>query len=314
MYPIITVTLNPAVDVSTSVQSLQPEKKLRCAAPRTEPGGGGINVARVLHRFGEKVLPVYFAGGCNGGLLTAQLTSAGMAVAPVGMLAETRENLHVSDISNGRQYRFVMPGPSVSHAENIAMLNKLAEVMPGAQYVVVSGSLPKGMGPDFMEKLVALADIHDCLVIADLSGDGLRQATLAGVYLVKPNLGELAALADRKELNEHGAVEAAKRIIAAGGAAVVVISMGAAGAILVTGDLEERIPAPVVKPESTVGAGDSMVAGIVYGLMNGSDISAAARYGVACGTAATLAKGTGLCQKTDADRLFRQIVPGNGQS
>lgn len=312
MYPIITITLNPAVDVSTTVPALQPEKKLRCAVPAYEAGGGGINVARVLHRFGEKVLPVYFAGGCAGGRLTQLLESEGLAASPVAIEDGTRENMHVSDIANGRQYRFVMPGPTVSHAENLAMLNMLADIMAGAQYVVVSGSLPKGASPDFMQKLAALADLHDAQLIADLSGDGLRQATLAGVYLIKPNLGELAALADREELSEQGAIEAARRIIAAGGAAVVVISMGAAGAILVTADGAERVQAPIVKTLSTVGAGDSMVAGIVFRLLNGDGISTAVKYGIACGTAATLVKGTRLCGKMDADRLFRQIHPENG--
>lgn len=308
MYPIITITLNPAIDISTTVQSLQPEKKLRCADPVLEAGGGGINVARVLHRFGEIVLPVYLAGGCTGSRLTHLLELDGIPTSPVDIGSETRENMHISDISNGRQYRFVLPGPQISHAENLALLNILADLMSGAQYVVISGSLPDGTSPDFIQKLAALADLHDSLLIADVSGDGLRQATMAGVYLIKPNLGELAALANKEELTEPEAILAARRIITAGGAAVVVISMGAAGAILVTADLEERIQAPVAKAVSTVGAGDSMVAGIVWGLRNGSGISDAVRYGIASGTAATLVKGTGLCQKKDADRLFRQIT------
>lgn len=309
MYPIITVTLNPALDVSTTIQSLQPEKKLRCAAPVLEPGGGGINVARVLSRLGADALPVFFAGGCTGSRLTQLLDSEGLATAPVSIAGGSRENIHVADLSNGRQYRFVLPGPAVSHAENLAILNKIADVMPGAKYAVISGSWPNGTSPDFMQKLAALAHIHDCRLVADLSGNGLRQATLTGVYLIKPNLGELAALADREEMNEPEAIEAARRIIVAGGAVVVVISMGAAGAILVTADSEERIQAPVAKAVSTVGAGDSMVAGIVWRLLEGDGISAAVRYGIACGTAATLAKGTGLCQKKDADQLFLQIAP-----
>lgn len=313
MYPVITITLNPSMDISTSVQSLQPEKKLRCAGPRMEPGGGGINVARVLHRLGEKVLPVYFAGGCTGERLTQLLGSAGLPSVTVGIAGETRENLHISDASNDRQYRFVMPGPVVSHEENLSMLNKIADILAGARYVVLSGSLPGGISADFMQKLAALAHIHDTRLIADLSGDGLRQATMAGVYLIKPNLGELAALAGKEELDERGAIEVARTIISAGGANVVVISMGAAGAIAVTADEDKHIQAPVVKVASTVGAGDSMVAGIVSGLLNGHGIPAAVGYGVACGTAATLVKGTGLCQKVDADRLFRQITSENKQ-
>ncbi len=233
---------------------------------------------------------------------------------PVDIAGETRENMHISDVASGRQYRFVLPGPTITHAEHLALLNKLADVMPGAQFVVISGSLPLGTSPDFMDKLAALADVHDCRLIADLSGDGLRQATMAGVYLIKPNLGELAALANKEELSETTAIESARRIIYAGGATLVVVSMGAAGAILVTADLEERLQAPVVKSVSTVGAGDSMVAGIVWGLLNGEQISAAVRYGVACGTAATLSEGTGLCRKQDADTLYRHIVTGNRQT
>ncbi|WP_341835652.1 1-phosphofructokinase family hexose kinase [Chitinophaga pollutisoli] len=309
MHPVITITLNPAIDISTSVEALQPDKKLRCAEPEFAPGGGGINVARVLHRFGGDVLPVYLAGGATGKKLTALLAAEGLATSPVEISGETRENMHVSDNSNGRQYRFVLPGPAISFAENLALLEHLSHVMEGAQYVVISGNLPKGVNPEFMDKLVSMAHIYGCRLVADLSGDGLRQATMAGVFLIKPNLGELASLAEKEVLSESEAIASARRIVSAGGASVVAISMGATGALLVTAELEERILAPVTRPVSTVGAGDSMVAGIVWALMKGDTMSAAVRFGVACGTAATLSEGTGLCQKQDAERFYASVQP-----
>ena len=127
--------------------------------------------------------------------------------------------------------------------------------------------------------------------------------------MIKPNLGELATLAGVKKLTKDTAISAAGKIINNKQAEVVVISMGQAGALLVTDTIAEHIPAPEVKIKSTVGAGDSMVAGIVMALATKATIKEAVQYGIACGTAATMCEGTGLCNKDEAMQLF-QIITG----
>ncbi|GEP96988.1 1-phosphofructokinase family hexose kinase [Chitinophaga cymbidii] len=311
MKRILTITLNPAVDETSSVGSLQPEKKLRCSAPVFEPGGGGINVARVINRLGGRALPLYFSGGNSGKRLTALLAEEDITGLPVEIHGETRENLNITDRSTGRQYRFIMPGPTVSSAEYLSLMQAAQAEMDNTEYLVFSGSLPPNGSQGIFKTLAETAMQKKVRLLADTSGEGLREALEAGIYLVKPNLGELAALTGCETLLEADAVSAARGLIRQGSCQVFVISMGEAGALLVTADISEKIPAPIVKRVSTIGAGDSMVAGIVLALQRGQDIHAAARFGIACGTAATLNPGTALCNKEDAERLYGLMNTGS---
>ncbi|MGN7722317.1 1-phosphofructokinase family hexose kinase [Chitinophaga sp. 22620] len=301
---ILTITLNPALDKTSTVGSLQPDKKLRCATPVFEPGGGGINVARVVTRLGGAAVPLYFSGGPSGKRLTALLEKEGIRGIAVDIAGETRENLNITDQSSQRQYRFIMPGPEVTPAESRVLRATAHKLLDGAGYLVISGSQPSGLEPGIFKELAEAARDKSVRLVADVSGEGLQQAMQAGVYLAKPNLGELAALTGKEKLLEADAVSAARDIIQRGSCQVLAISMGEAGALLVTADITEKTPAPVVKRVSTVGAGDSMVAGMVLALQRGLDIREAIRFGVACGTAATLNPGTALCKKDDAEQLY----------
>jgi len=304
---ILTIALNPAIDINTSVGSLQPERKMRCSAPAFEAGGGAVNVARVVSALSGHAMVAYFEGGPTGQKLTTLLEKEGISSLPVPVKNETRENFNVTDLSNNRQYRFIMPGKAVSNAECRKLLNAVRKTGMKAGYFVLSGSFPPGIPSGFFRELNEIADRAGARVIVDTSGEALRQAVDLGVYLIKPNIGELAALTGRDQLLEEEAVEAAREIISAGGAKVVVVSLGEAGALLVTGEMSEKIPAPLVKRISTVGAGDSMVAGIALGLQRGLELKEVVRFGVACGTAATLNPGTAGCKKADAEKLYKNI-------
>jgi len=216
----------------------------------------------------------------------------------------TRENFIVHETSTGNQFRFGMPGPVVTE-NNLQQCLKIVEDLH-ADFVVASGSLSPNMTPDFYAKLGSVVKKHNTKYIVDTSGEAVKYALEQGVYLWKPNLGELAAFAGFGELTDDTALAAAKKVIAAKHAEIIVVSMGAAGAMLVTENMVERIPAPVVKKKSTVGAGDSMVGGIVYSLANGRSLKDAVKYGVMCGTAATMNFGTELCKKEDVDFLYNQ--------
>lgn len=306
MSKIITVTLNPAIDKSTTVPVLVPEKKLKCTHPVFEPGGGGINVARAIKKLGGTATAIYLAGGYTGKFFTQLLEREQIDSAVIEIAKHTRENLIVLDSASNLQYRFGMPGPVVEEDEWKKLLS-LLEQMNDISYLVASGSIPSGVPADIFARIAFIAKKKKARCIIDTSGEALKLAAAEAVYLLKPNLGELASLVDADEIEISLVDDVAGKLVADGKCEVVVVSMGAAGAMLVTKDNVYRITAPVVKRISTVGAGDSMVAGMVMGLTKHMGIADAARYGVACGTAATINPGTELCRLADVERLFPQI-------
>lgn len=305
MKSILTITLNPTVDKSTSVDHIKPERKLRCAAPVYEPGGGGINVSRGLARLGVPSSALYTSGGRTGSLLGELLDNEQVTTIPVHVAAETRENFIVVDTANNEQYRFGMPGEAVSQVEEQNILKTISDTP--ADIAVISGSLPPGMGTEFFGKIITLLKSKGSLIIADTSGEALTEALRQGVYLLKPNLGELGKLSGKEELDNDLADDEAKKLIDAGSAEVVVVSLGPQGAYLVSRNQTLHVPAPSVKKLSTVGAGDSMVAGMVSVMAKGGSEAEIVRMGVACGSAATMNPGTGLFKPEDARRLFNWL-------
>jgi 6-phosphofructokinase 2 len=304
---IVTITLNPCVDKSTSVAVIIPEKKLRCAIPKFEPGGGGINVARAIKKLGGNAAAIYFAGGYSGKFLESLLYNEGINSEVIETASHTRENLIVVDESANCQYRFGMPGSQIIQSEYEACLLKL-EQMIGVEFIVASGSLSPGIPTDIFGRLAGIAKKLNAKFIVDTSGEALQQAVKEGVYLIKPSLNELATLTGKKRLNKEDIVEEARAIITSGGCEVMVVSLGADGALLVTKSKAIQFIPPSVELKSTVGAGDSMVAGIVFSLEQKISIEEAVRYGVACGTAATMNAGTELCKLADVQKLTLQVA------
>lgn len=307
MKRIITLTLNPTVDKSTTVDKIVPDQKLRCDAPKYEPGGGGINVSRALQRLGSTSTALFPAGGATGQRLQELLQEEGLTPEAVPAEGWTRENFIVVDSTSGQQYRFGMPGTPLSAEEQRQVLAALQQ-QPTPDYLVISGSLPPGVEPAFLVEVVRWAQGVGAKVVADTSGPALRQVIDAGVYLIKPNLGELSKLAGVDELDSAALAQAAQGLIGAGRCEIVVASLGPQGACVITQDLVDHIPAPAVKKRSTVGAGDSMVAGLVHALASGQSVREAARLGVACGTAATMNPGTELFKKADVDKLYQWLL------
>jgi 6-phosphofructokinase 2 len=308
---VLTITLNPAVDKSSTAETIKPEKKLRCAAPVYEAGGGGINVSRGLIRLGIDSTACFTSGGRAGSLLEALLKEEKVPTMPIKVAGETRENFIVVEASSNEQYRFGMPGDKLTPAETATIFEHIANLSPFPDIVVISGSLPPGVEPAFLRNLVKEIKAKKAVVIADTSGAALTEILKEGVYLLKPNLGELSRLSGREHLDNDLADEAAKQLIDEGKAEVIVVSLGAQGAYLVTKTENIHIPAPSVKKLSTVGAGDSMVAGMVSILARGGTMHEMARMGVACGTAATMNPGTGLFKKEDAERLYKWLGKSN---
>jgi len=285
---------------------LWPEIKLRCSEPLMQPGGGGINVARAITKLGGHAVAVFPCGGSTGRRLKELLSAEGVAFISTGSGGNTRENVIVNERCTGRQYRLNMPGPELSELVCNGLLAALEE-QPSVDYLVVSGSLAPGVGPEIFKKLKAIAIRKGAMLAVDTSGAALKTAVGCGADLVKLSAHELSSLADGGDLMSKVEIEAAARNLSAGGVGAVVVSLGEHGAFWVSGGESGYISAPSVKPVSTVGAGDSMVAGIVLSLSKGCAFSDAVRYGVACGSAATLHPGTSLCKKEEVEDIFRQM-------
>jgi 6-phosphofructokinase 2 len=307
MEKIITLTLNPAIDKSTSVKAIVPDRKLRCATPKFEPGGGGVNVSRALKRLGTTSSAMYLAGGYSGKFYEELLNKEGINSIVVPIEGNTRENMIVVDESANLQYRFGMPGPLIKETEWKQCLTTI-EQASGIEYVVASGSLPEGIPNDFFCHLTGLAKKKNIRLVLDTSGEPLRQAVDDGVYMIKPNIGELSSLYGVEDLSDEDAVKAARDIISKGGCEVMVISMGASGALLVTNDEVVKSNAPTVKRKSTVGAGDSMVAGMLYAITQGYTWKQVLQYGIASGTATTMNPGTQLLKKEDVESLYQKLI------
>jgi len=306
MPQIVTLTPNPAIDLSTAIERVVPSLKLRCAQPRRDPGGGGVNVARVVKRFGgdtEAILPV---GGLTGELLRRLLEKEDVSSCLIKAEAETREDFSVTERGTGSQYRFVLPGEPLRESEWRECLEALAASKP--DFVVGSGSLPPGVPDDFYAQAAAIAHKLGAKFFLDTSGTPLATAIEHGVDMIKPNLREMRDLAGRSLSSETDWIAAARGYIESGKVGTVALSLGHLGAMLITRDRALRALPPPIKPISTVGAGDSFFGAIVYSLAKGDPLTDAFRLGVAAGSAALIQEGTALCSRVDAYRLMSQVT------
>ncbi len=307
MARIVTVTINPAVDVSTTVDRVEPVRKLRCRAERREPGGGGINVARVIKRFGADVVAVYAAGGVTGQMLHGLVEREGVAARHLAVAGMTRESFTVLDETTQDEYRFVLPGAELSEHEWNSCIEEVQRLASRDDYIIASGSLALGVPEDFYARLAAAAKTSGCRFIVDASGQPLRRALEAGVYLAKPNLRELQGILDEPLKDRQSQVRACRRVIEQGMAEIIALTLGSEGALLVTRDaawFSEPLP---VKVMSSVGAGDSFLGALVWSLSTGGDLAGVLRCAVAAGSAALLAPGTQLCRPEDVRRLSPQV-------
>jgi len=309
MAHVVTLTMNPSIDLSVSLERVLPFHKLRCAEGRRDPGGGGINVARVMKRLGADVTAVYAAGGTLGQLLRQLIDNEGIPTSIVVIGGETREDFTVLEQSTGAQYRFVLPGPHVAEREWRVCLDGLVALDSRTRFIVGSGSLPPGVPEDFYGRVAQLAKQGSRKIVIDSSGPALRAAVEAGVYLIKPSLNEFRGLmgGDGPLETQADWIEASRRLVNRGKVEVVALTLGDRGALLVTGDRVLRAQALAIKPLSIVGAGDSFLGAMIWSLAAGQAVETAFRYGVAAGSAALLMPGTELCEREDVERLFKDV-------
>lgn len=304
---IVTLTMNPALDITTSVDRVRPTDKLRCQGARHDPGGGGINVARIARVLGATAAAVFPAGGPTGDVIADLLVEQGVAFHRVRIKGRTRESFTVNEESSGQQYRFVLPGPRLTFGERAQCVDELRAAAGSAQFVVASGSLPPGVPDDFYQQIADLCTDVGTRLILDTSGTGLRHIT-SGVFLLKSSVRELRECVARELATEADQVAAAQELIERGQTKVVVISLGDRGALLITPVIAQRISAIRMRSGSGVGAGDAMVAAIAVGLSRGWPLSKSVRFGVAAGAAMLMTPGTAVCSRSDIERLFELVA------
>lgn len=305
---VVTLTMNPSLDRSVTVDRVVPEKKLRCSRARHEPGGGGINVARALNELGGEALAIYPSGGDTGRYMSGLLEAEGVMHRPIRISGWTRLNMSVEEMATQQDYRFVMPGPDVTETEWRACLDAIASLEPQPEYVVASGSLPPGVPPDFYARLARHARERGIRFVLDASGDPFTVALSEGVFLVKPNINELRHLAGSELADEREQVDFVSSLVSDGRAEVVLASLGAGGALLATAEGVLHVRTPMVPIRSRVGAGDSTVAGIVMALLRGRGVREAALYGIAAGAAAVMTPGSELCRRADVETLYEMML------
>lgn len=305
---ILTLTPNPAIDVSASVERLEPGRKLRCGPGSRDPGGGGINVARVAHRLGAESLAVFPSGGYVGQLLQALVRAEGVETIVAPVQGETRENFAVLDETTCEEYRFVLPGPHLSGAEWMRCLKALAAIDRKPDFVCASGSLPPGAPADFYARVAEIVESWGVRLALDTSGPALKAALRERIHLIKPNVAELRELVGAVLDDEPSLIEACRRLIAGGRTEIVAVTLGAEGALLVTAGDAWRAEPLAIHPVSTVGAGDSFLGAMVWALASHLPLEDAFRHGAAAGAAALLAHGTELCRPGDVRRLLADVT------
>ncbi|MGC1860979.1 MAG: 1-phosphofructokinase family hexose kinase [Methylocystis sp.] len=308
MKDVVTLSMNPSVDLSTSVGRVEPIRKLRCTALNRDPGGGGINVARVVRRLGAHVTAIYPVGGATGQLLRRLVDQEGIQSSAIHASEETRADFTVSEKETGYQFRFVLPGPQLAEREWRECFDAVASFKGRSQFLIASGSLPPGVPEDYYGRIARMAKDAGTKLVLDASGPPLEAALKEGVYLIKPNLRELRELVRAPLENEAAWVEASRSLVEAGRAEIVALTLGDRGALLTSRDHAWRAQALPIKALGAVGAGDSFLGGLVWSLVSGHGLGDAFRYGNAAGSAAVLAPGTGLCRPEDVERFYGMVV------
>ncbi|QQA43736.1 1-phosphofructokinase family hexose kinase [Pelagovum pacificum] len=311
MRDILTVTLNPALDLATSVAHAQPNVKLRCGPPDTDPGGGGLNVARAIHQLGGEARCFVALGGDTGQSLLNLLSRAGLNPVVHAAPGETRQSLAVTDLSTNDQFRFMLPGPEWESRDIAAVRQAILDAATGDGYLVLSGSGPSGAAPDLYARIC-----HDFAgtseeIILDTSGPALAHLAAGQEkppFVLRMDQHEAEELARRPLASRRDSAIFARSLVQRGAARMVIVARGADGSVMAEADRLLHVSAAPVVVNSKVGAGDSFVGGFTMALASGEPVETALSWGAAAASAAVTTPGTQLCHRVDLDRLLPACV------
>ena len=307
---IATLTVNPAVDLATTAKSVQPRHKIRTFDERYDPGGGGINVARVISELGGQTLALLASGGVTGRFIEEMLTTAKVPWQSVTIRDACRISVTVRDQSNGLEYRFVPRGPHFTASDCANILEALRQVE--ADWIVASGSLPPGVPFDFYKDAASIVIGRGAKFVLDTSGPALAASLGCGISLLKPSLSELEAIVGQEVRDLPFQMSQAKRLVQSGAAQMIALTLGDGGAILATTERIIQSPAIAVAEKTGVGAGDSFLAGLVFGLAEGRSHDDALKLALACGAAAVQSVGTATVRRTAVEALLAQLRRADG--
>ncbi|MCZ8100580.1 MAG: 1-phosphofructokinase family hexose kinase [Burkholderiales bacterium] len=301
-----TYTPNPTIDVWGEVERIYPTEKMRSTGVRHDPGGGGINVARMLHELGSSVVAVHWSGGATRSLFEALLERSGLPARPVPIAGDTRICQILRERETGHEFRVVPDGPQATQAACDAGLAVLADVP--ADWIVASGSLPPGAPVDHYARVAELARRRGCRFAIDCAGAPIRAVLASGsVDIVKVSRSELAHLVARPLETAAAVDDAALAVLRTTQVARILVSLGPDGALLADSAGLHRVATPPATVVSTVGAGDSFLAGFLHALARGEEPASALAIAVAVGTAACLRPGTQLAERADVERLRQEM-------
>ena len=309
MTDIITVTANPALDLSTDAPAVIPDRKLRCTAPLVHPGGGGVNISRAIANLGGTSRALVAHGGTTGQELVALIQAEGLMPESLGIAHPTRQSISVRDGATGLQYRFMLPGPPWSAQDADRARATILEVATDGALILPSGSLPPGLPPGFFPDLAPALAARGARMILDTSGPALTYAARAGagLFVLRMDTAEAEELTGRtlSDLDDIAALTSELR--AAGAAQIVIVAAGAQGTVIDTGAWRGLTRPPVVVVHSKIGAGDSFMGAFALSLSRGEDPVTACCWGTAAAASAVTTYGTELCRRAEVERFYEQV-------
>jgi 6-phosphofructokinase 2 len=307
-----TLTMNPCLDVSGDIDKLISDRKLRCSNVRREPGGGGLNVSRVVVTLGCKSLAVFPAGQAGGKVVEKMLREEGVDCETISHQGYFRQSFAVQDIGEGRIYRFALPGPDLDESTWQTCLSTLDELDP-PDWMVLSGSLPPGVPEDIYGQIAHRFRDQPTRIILDTSGEPFAQALQHRLFLIKPNRRELEDFCGSSLADEAEQERVCRELIDRHDLQAVALTLGSDGALLTTADSQFRIRGLKVEIRSPVGAGDSFVGAMALALGSGKSLRQAFLYGMAAGTAALITPGSELCRKADTEKYYQKLSKLHGR-
>lgn len=307
MKKILTVTFNPTIDAASEAETVRPTRKVRTFDESFHPGGGGINVARVIHRLGGNVVALYACGGVMSNVLNHLMDERGIACKVVSVAGNTRINNVIHERSTGMEYRFVAQGPILKEDEWKKVIEETEKLE--WDWLVVSGSLPRGVPVSVYDTFTEMAHKRGAEIAIDTSGESLKHILdIGGLTLIKPSQGEFETSTGKQYHTAREIAIDAQQMVQKGVSKIIAITLGHQGAVLATADTMLYLASPPVRVISASGAGDSFVGGMIYALAKGDDTETAFRLATACGTAAVTEKGTRLCQPETIDSILSQLT------
>jgi len=302
---IYTITLNPSLDRTLWIDRIRDDVSNRILEERSYAGGKSVDVSKALKNFQVDNVALGFVGGFAGRELEGRLLNDGIQCDFIRVSGETRTNIIIHESETGRQLAFNARGPEIRPSELMQLMEQI-ESLPCPEVVAIGGSLPPGVSTEIYRRMITIVKRCQARVFLDVDGLALKVGIKALPNIIKPNIHELSELVGH-ELKSMDEITAAAREICSQGVEIVLVSMGPEGILLVAEGKEYHAVPPNVKVVSTIGAGDSSVAGFIYGTATGKSLKECLVYAAAAGTANTVSTGTALCQKEDFDKILPMV-------